>query len=222
MNPKRLALVSFLAAGLFAGGTLLATRADRQDQELAPLSEAPDGVDTLLYARPFVLDTGYTHWFRKEQPTVRAGWLLVLAVDPELARPRETWNKILYVGDQTAERVNHGTDSGRIVVLVPSALDERGLPALDLASAPIFFGGPELPERIDEAAIQRELAGARAGGVAGIAGTELAAALAEGGALLRLHDRVALEQELARVILRFSPDKVDADIARGLSQPVVR
>src|SRR5262245_34281476 len=44
---------------------------------------------TLLQAQPFTLEKAATHWFRKEQPTYTAGYVLVLAVDPSLVFPRQ-------------------------------------------------------------------------------------------------------------------------------------
>ncbi len=230
MKHIRIAVFS-LAIALAAGGTLYAVRRDHQDVELRKLSAEAAGIDALLYARPFVLAESYTHYYRSEQPEVRAGMILVLAVDPELARPRDAWNKVLYAGAQTVERINAGSDSGRIVVLVPTDLDAAGEPRIDLAATPIFFGGLELPERVDQGMIDGQLAAARARGVMPVANTEIQTARAAGGATLRLQDRVALDLELARLIERYSPAPagadaehpgIDADIARQLSVPVDR
>jgi hypothetical protein len=216
MKHQRIALVA-LAASLFAGGTLYAVRRDHQDTELKTLSAEAAGISSLLYARPFVLDHSYTHYYRAEQPEVRAGMILVLAVDPELARPRETWNKVLYAGAETAERINHGIDSGRIVVIVPAELDARGEPKLDLATTPIFFGGLELPENVSREMAVHQLADARTRGVLAPDADEIRRARAEGGATLHLPDRVALDKQvIADLILRYSPGKTDADIASGL------
>src|SRR5262245_55713327 len=113
-------------------------------------------VRDILFAQAFRLDKPYTHTWRKEQPQVSAGYVLVLAVDPEFVRPQQTPEPVLYVGDQTAERINAGDVSGRLVVLVPSAANSRGEIALDLNKALIWFGGTELPERVDAAQVNAE------------------------------------------------------------------
>lgn len=122
----------------------------------------------LLEAYPFVLDEPYVHEWRAEKPLVSSGYLLVLRVDAEVARPRDTYEPVLYVGAETAERCagNDAPQEGeRLVVLVPAPLDADGRVQLDLERVPIWFGGHELPERVDAARIQRELAAARAAGV---------------------------------------------------------
>jgi hypothetical protein len=62
---------------------------------------------------------------------------------------------VLYVGNQTAERINHA-QSGKLVVLVPGDLD--------LAQAPIFLGTIGLPEEVLANKIEVELAAALAAG----------------------------------------------------------
>jgi hypothetical protein len=50
--------------------------------------------------------------------------------------PRQTAEPVLYIGATTAERVNIGHESGRVVAIVPSALNEQGevAPRAGLAS----------------------------------------------------------------------------------------
>jgi hypothetical protein len=119
----------------------------------------------LLAAVPFALDEPFVHEWRAEKPLVASGYLLQLRVDPELSRPRQTYEPVLYVGAQTAERRLGQADQGILVVLVPAPLDGEGRVALDLDTAPVWFGSLELPERVDAARITAELAAARARGV---------------------------------------------------------
>src|SRR5690606_11950668 len=92
----------------------------------------PAAVDAVVVARPFQLQTPYTHLWRKEQPAVASGYLFVLRVNPHLVRPRQTAEPVLYVGNQTAERLNVGDDHGNIVVIVPGLSDP--------AAARFWFG----------------------------------------------------------------------------------
>jgi hypothetical protein len=86
---------------------------------------------------------------------VTDGWLLVLSTDPSLLKPRQVKEPVLYVGAQTAERVNAGL-SGKIVVLVPGDFA--------LGAAPIFLGDAALPEELRQVDIDAQLAAAVAAG----------------------------------------------------------
>jgi hypothetical protein len=216
-KPRRLVL---LATALVLGaGALGAWVAQRGGDDLPALPERPAGVLGLVRAQPFVLDEPYTHTWRAEQPLVRAGYLLVLDVDPQLAYPRQTETSVLYVGAQTAERVNHGHLSGRLVVLVPSEVDAEGLPLLDLARTPIWFGAPALPEQVGEAEVRAELARALAAGLPPPSTAEVERALATGGGLFAARDRVALERHAARLILELVPQ--ERELAEGLLVPLL-
>ncbi|MCU0866682.1 MAG: hypothetical protein MUC36_23100 [Planctomycetes bacterium] len=109
----------------------------------------------LHHAERFRVDRPFEHLWRADRPLVTTGWLLVVSGDPELLRPRQSKMPVLYVGAQTAERINAGT-SGRLVLLVPG--DFR------LEDAPIFLGSEALPEELRQPAIDAELATAVAGG----------------------------------------------------------
>jgi hypothetical protein len=210
--------LAWLAAALVLGaGALGAWVTQRQGEDLPALPERPTGVQRLVVAQPFRLEQPYAHAWRAERPSVRAGYLLVLDVDPQLAFPRQTAMSVLYVGDQTAERVNQGHLSGRLVVLVPAPADAAGLPVLDLAAAPIWFGAPGLPEQVDAAAVRAELERARADGVRPPAAAEVERALAEGGALFTARERNDLERHAAELILRYCPQ--ERELAEGLLVP---
>ncbi len=171
-------------------------------------------VRELVSAVPFTLREDYVHTWRKEAPLVRAGFLCVFAVDPALVEPRQTAEPVLYVGDQTAERVNHGAQSGRVVAIVPCAVDAAGAPQLDFEHTPIWFGAPDLPERIDAAAIRRARALHERSGTARFTHDAVATAIARGGTPLELSTRVDLEESAAVLILEYSP--AEFEFADGL------
>lgn len=122
----------------------------------APQSKPRPRVQLALHhAERFTLETPYQHRYRVDEPWVTNGWLLVLSTDPSLLKPRQVEEPVLYVGAQTAERVNAGL-SGKIVVLVPGDFA--------LGAAPIFLGDAALPEELRQADIDAQLAAAVAAG----------------------------------------------------------
>ena len=165
---RTLALSLCLGVGLAIGVTATMTQATRSTApqsggDLAPVPSSPQrsAVD-VLEAHPFSLETSETHWMRAEADAYDRGMLLVIEADPELLIPRQGYENPMYVGAETAEPLNVGMFSGRRVVIVPGDVD--------LASSPVFFGEPELPERVTRAEAQRQLQLALDAG-AGIDGT---------------------------------------------------
>ena len=162
-----LSLVLLLLGGGVA--TVIASRNPQQQSRTQPTASVgvTAGAIELLQAHPFVVDLPFVHEWRAEKPTVSAGYLLVLHVDPGF-QPSDTYEPVLYVGEETAERCS-GRDAPqageRLVVLVPAPVDANGRVALDLDRTPIWFGGLELPERVDAQRIAAELASARAAGI---------------------------------------------------------
>jgi hypothetical protein len=215
--PKTKLRIAALAllAGTLAVGAALATRGP-QECALRPLPEGPSPASIeLLEALPFQLDVPYVHEWRAEKPPYSSGVVLVLRTDPELVRPRQSREPVLYVGGETAERVNAPLTSGNLVVVVPAPLDEDGEVLFDAASTPIWFGTPELPERVGAATISSELELALARGVGPATPSQR---LAERGAVEAIHveERVALDPYLADLIELYSPDEVDLiDMLRG-------
>ncbi len=182
--------------------------------EPPPLPVTPTGDIEVLYARPFTLDVPFTHTWRAEQPVFSAGMVLVLAVDPDLVYPRQTAEPILYVGDQTAERVNLGHESGRVVAIVPAAVDAAGAVALDLADAPVFFGAAGLPEQVDAARAAAELAAARQRGLLPPPRTSVAAVSQP---QVNFGDAWELHLWCSDLIETFSPQ--ETDLIAGLRVP---
>lgn len=171
----------------------------------------------LLLAQPFVLDRAATHWYRAEQPSYTSGYLLVLKVDPALAVARQVAMPVLYVGAETAEPINVGETSGRLVVLVPASLRQDGTPDLDLTRTPIFFGTPDLPERVTSQMASAELARARAQGVTAPAADVVASAARP---LVQFADDYELRLQAADFVEVYAPDEVD--LVRGLRVPRIR
>ncbi|MFG0319522.1 MAG: hypothetical protein ACF8XB_19785 [Planctomycetota bacterium JB042] len=212
MKTSHLILSLVLGGGVLAGAVTAFVRTvadDDRSPEAAPPPAAEQPEIELVSARRFALDTPYTHWWRAEQPRFDGGWLVVLRVDHELVRPRQTAEPVLVVGDETAERLNVGLGSGRVVALVPGDVD--------LAASPIFFAPPALPEELTEADVRARRDEAVAGGVDPIGAEAVAAALGEP---LRFPSEDELRVHAADVIERHAPDEVD--LVRGLRVPRIR
>ena len=167
----------------------------------------PAAVDGLVYAQPFTLDEGYQFDWRRERPVVTSGYLLVLKVNPALVYPRQVAEPVLYVGDQTAERVNVGYRSGYVVAIVPGEVD--------LTETPIWFGTPELPERADANNIASERSLAESAKIKPFGADTVNLALALGGQRMQARNRAQLLQHVATLITTYSP--VEQSLAEGLA-----
>ena len=111
----------------------------------------------LVHAERFEVEKPFPHVWRADRRLVNNGWLLVVSGDPALFVPRQIKEPVLYVGAETAQRVNFPEQSGKLVVIVPG--DFR------LEDAPIFFGAEALPEELRQGQIDAELEAARTAGV---------------------------------------------------------
>src|SRR4029079_13648785 len=72
----------------------------------------------------------------KERRESTSGTLVVLEMDGAYLVPRNaTVGPVLYAGDKTLLRLNHGHLSGRVIGIVPGTVD--------LSTVPLWFGTPE-------------------------------------------------------------------------------
>lgn len=200
-----------------AGTAFIGARRPAPQSEPGP---TPRGVRGLVFAQPFAMQQSFAHVWRAESPQVVGGWLVVLEVDPELVVPRQMAEPVLYVGDQTAERVNHGDASGRLIAIVPCRLDANGAPELDLAQSPIWFGSPDLPERVDARNVRAERARAQAAGIAPSSAQAVASARSAAGPMRVFADRTELERYAAGLVLAWAPE--EREYAESLLAPLVR
>jgi len=177
-----------------------------------PVPSTPAAADDILYARPFTLEKGYEFDWSKERPLLTKGTILVLKVNPDLVHARQAAEPVLYVGSRTAERVNIGHRSGRVIAIVPGHID--------LSAMPIWFGTPELPERVDGNMIRAEKAQANAAGIEPFEADKVKAALARGGEMLKAADRDSLRPHIAALLLQYSP--VEKELIDAFNVPVTR
>ena len=198
---------AILGACLMVGAVAVGGLGGPEDPTVAPTAATPDqgqrGVWDLLVAIPFRVDQPFTHWWRAERPQVRAGHLLVLAVDPIVVRPRQTAEPILFVGDQTAERVNAGFEGGALIVVVPAPAGQDGWPMQELAGLPMWFGEPGLPEQVDAADIHE--ARRLVPDLIGFSAARVQQALTAGGGGLPCQDQAELYLHAADWIERYAP-----------------
>ena len=157
----------------------------------------------VVYAQRFDLAQPYIHWWRAEKPQTRSGWLLVVKTDKDKLQLRQVATPVLYVGAQTAERINVGDESGHVVVLVPGDFE--------LTEAPIYWGDAILPERVDGKWIDRELELARDRGVQAPTPDRMIEVLHD---TLRLENVNQLRRAAADLIEKYSP--TETDLVHGL------
>jgi hypothetical protein len=128
---------------------------------------------------------------------VSTGVLIVLEVDPALVVPRDTLEPVLYAGDVAVQRLNHGYPSGRVIGIVPGNID--------LASAPIWFGSPQLPERVTESTVRSERARAEKAGMQPFGSAKIASIQRQAAAAT---DLAALLREVAAdLVYEYSPQE---------------
>lgn len=172
----------------------------------APAAEAPPriadivtpaAVADVVHIQPFTLQEGYVFDWRQERPRVASGTLAVFKVAPALVYPRDAAEPVLYAGNQTAQRLNHGYESGYVVVLIPGDVD--------LSTEPVWFGAADLPEWVDADTIRAERAKAQQAGIA---------PFDKGRVRSVTHDRVLssdlatlLRDHVAEIVIRYAPQE---------------
>lgn len=206
---KTLFLLLLLVAGVSftlyarAGGA----PAPEPERPALPLQPTEAEIE-LVFVQPFALDRPGVHSLRAERPAYDRGQLVVLRADPERWLPRQGYESVLYAGAETARRVNVGHGSGHVVAIVPGDVD--------LSVEPIFFGAPELPERITAEEARRQRDGARA---AGLPGALAAAAAVEHAEPLHAEDEHGLFWHASTLVERYAPD--ERDLVDSLRAPLL-
>lgn len=159
----------------------------------------PAGVIDLLEIQPFQLKAGYSYDWLESRPLVSDGLLVVLRVNPNYVVPLNVAEPVLYAGDRTVQRLNQGNGSGYVIGIIPGEID--------LASAPIWFGTPELPERVTPDVIKEERALADKAGIKPFSVDKIGGALRDA---IGAEDLAALLRGPAGdLVLKFSPDEKD-------------
>ncbi len=168
---------------------------------LPAIPATPAAVDHIVYARKFTLEKGFEFGWCKEHPNVTTGYLLVLQVNPDLVFARARAEPVLYVGSQSAQRLNNGYKSGHVIAIAPGDVD--------LEKALIWFGTPGLPGSVDVETANAELALAKNAGIRPFSTTEVKAALARGSKELKGAHVVDVLRAAADLIRQYSPAEKD-------------
>lgn len=174
----------------------------------------PAAVQDIVFAQPFTLDQGEVSTWRAERPVVDSGYIIVLKVNPDLVYPRQSAEPVLYVGDTTAERMNVGYRSGYVVAVVGAEIS--GEQAMDLSKVKIWFGTPELPERVDANRIAQESALADAAGIKAFSAEKISNLLAHNETLSE-RTKAGILDDVAAQIRRFSPQEEELAVALDAS-----
>jgi len=162
-----------------------------------PVPATPAAVLDIVEIQPFRLKAGYRFDWLQNRPLVNAGLLVVLRVDPKYVLPRDAAEPVLYVGDRTVQRLNEGHRSGHVIGIIPGEVD--------LGSAPIWFGRPQLPERVTPQIILEERALAEKAGIRAFSRDKSRGATR--GAI-EVEDLTALLRgPAADLVLKYSPDE---------------
>lgn len=157
----------------------------------------PAAVVDVVHIQPFVLKEGYSHDWRQERPFVQSGTLVVFKVNPDYVYPRNAAEPVLYAGNQTAQRLNQGHESGYVIAIIPGAID--------LAREPVWFGSRELPERVNAETITLERARAEKAGIKPFDAAKVQSVTRE---RLESNDLAALLREhVAELLPQFSPQE---------------
>jgi hypothetical protein len=172
----------------------------QQANPVPAVPATPLAIKNVLSVRQFTLASGYQSDWRAERPIVTSGTIIVLEVDPAAVYPRQTAQPVLYVGNQTAERINVGYPSGKVVAIVPGDVD--------LATTPIWFGAPALPEQVDANTIKVERDKADKAGIKPI-GKEKAATVTTATKLNVADKTTLLRDAVGRLVRQHAPDEAE-------------
>lgn len=202
MNRIGTICIAAVAAGAFVTAGIALQGGQELDAGNTPVASQPTQTPiSLVEAHPFRLLEPATHFYRAEAPSYDSGYLVVLATAPEALVPRQVAEPVLYLGDETVERVNVGHESGYLVGIVPNVDG-----SLDLTADPVFFGAPTLPESIDAAGARTELEAALAAGVRAAGADEVERVLGE---LVEVLDHQELLTTASFLVEQYSPEEVD-------------
>ena len=161
------------------------------------LNFEPRPVITIEYILPFQLERSFDFNWRRDQVTVQSGLLVVFKVDPELVTPRNELEPVLYAGNHTVQRLNHGHESGFVLGIIPEQID--------LSQEPVWFGTPDLPERIDADQIAIERSSAERFGIAPLPSDDVVSLTQD--PVVASDMTALLRKQAADLLLAFSPQE---------------
>ncbi|MEW4527439.1 hypothetical protein [Maioricimonas sp. JC845] len=165
--------------------------------EVPKIPRTPAAVTEVVHVQPFRLAQGYRNDWSQKKEVISSGSLVVLKVDPALVYPRNAAEPVLYAGDRTVQRLNHGHQSGHVIGIVPGEMD--------LAGTLIWFGQPGLPERVTERTIRAERAMAEEAKLQPVSAEAVKRVQQEPVEAAHLSD--LLRDHVAELVLKYSPEE---------------
>jgi hypothetical protein len=111
--------------------------------------------------------------------------------------PRDSLEPVLYAGNHTVQRLNHGDESGFVIGIIPEQIN--------LAEEPVWFGTPALPERINSEMIAGERSKAERSGIVAMKSIEIKSLTQEPVAAPDLS--TLLRKQGADLVLKYSPQE---------------
>lgn len=197
---KHVICVAILSCSLITSGceTTTPTKPTISNPETAEASDfKPQPVIDVVRIQPFRLRQSFQYDWRRERPDVQSGLLVVFKVDPDLVMPRNMLEPVLYAGNQTVQRLNHGNESGFVIGIIPEQID--------LSQEPIWFGTPALPERIDSEMIAAERTRAERLGISALESVDIQTRTRDPIIVPDL--TTLLREQAAEFLLEFSPQE---------------
>ena len=156
-----------LLAAILLGLPVVAVGQPNTASGQAAVPATPAAVKGILAVRRFTLATPYQYTWSERPRMVASGTLVVLDVDPAYVVPRNTAEPVLFAGDVAIHRLNQGDKSGHVIGIVPGDVD--------VSTVPIWFGTPQLPERLTPALVESERALAQKAGIRAFGQTRVSA-----------------------------------------------
>jgi hypothetical protein len=174
---------------------------DPETTPTTPTSEVssfkPQPIIDVERIQPFRLEKSFKYDWRLKRPDVQSGLLVVFKVDPDLVIPRNALEPVLYAGNQTVQRLNHGHESGFVIGIIPEQID--------LSQEPVWFGTPGLPERINAEIIVKERSKAERSGISALKSIDIKSRTKD--PIVASDLTTLLREQAADLVLEFSPQE---------------
>lgn len=206
-------LVSAVAATAMVRGMSFFESPDPEAVRKSPVA--------LLCAQPFTLEEPVAYAWRADHPEVKAGYLIVASISPELLPVRQTHNALMFANDLPVERINGEGEARVFVGMLPSTVGKNGELELDLSSTVLYMGYPAvLPESLTPEQAEAEFEQALAVGAGLQTRSSVQNALKAGGPSVALGTYGELRRHAADLIEHYSPD--ERDLVSGLRAPLLQ
>lgn len=168
------------------------------------------GVLDVVFISPVFVGDAFLHNWREEKQLYESATLAVFKVNPKLVYPRNAAEPVLYVGNQTAQRLNQGDKSGYVIALIPGDVD--------LSREPVWFGSAELPERVNKETIAKERERAEAARFQPFDPEHVAKVSTKPLKAQNLRD--LLREPISELVMKFSPE--EKHLAEAWRVPVTK